>query len=286
MAAKRTTTGFTLTKGCKLCDWVLIRSDIVLVPSDPGIIEVAGNLMNDIVAETSKWVQPPNPTECHSSQIIANNLLRSQFGNCPPEFEICTMFTGIIETTGTIKEITSNGTNKTFWVRSSLSSQLKIDQSVSHSGVCLTVEEVNGNTHRVSAIAETLAKTNLSSWQPGSIVNIERCLQLNGRLDGHFVQGHVDTTGHCLRKTDKNGSWEFEISFPENFASLIIEKGSICVNGISLTAFNVTNNSFTVAIIPYTYEHTDIYTVEQGTPVNLEFDLIGKYILRKISLNT
>jgi riboflavin synthase len=191
------------------------------------------------------------------------------------------MFTGIIESSGTVKEVIVNGTNKTFWIESPLSDQFKIDQSVSHSGVCLTVEEIKGNIHRVSAIAETLKKTNLDNWAPGHIINIERCLPLNGRLDGHFVQGHIDTTGTCLRKTDKNGSWEFEISFPSAFAPLIIEKGSICVDGISLTAFAVGKEKFTVAIIPYTFAHTSIQRVEPGSTVNLEFDLLGKYIQRQ-----
>jgi len=194
------------------------------------------------------------------------------------------MFTGIIESTGTVKDVIINGSNKTFWVQSPLSDQFKIDQSVSHSGVCLTIEEIKEGSHRVTAIAETLSKTNLDSWGRGTVVNLERCLALNGRLDGHFVQGHVDATGTCLSKTDKNGSWEFEIAFSEAFAPLMIEKGSICLNGISLTAFNVGRDRFTVAIIPYTYEHTDINAVEPGQAVNLEFDLLGKYIARSLSL--
>ena len=154
------------------------------------------------------------------------------------------MFTGIIETVGIVKDIITSGSNRTFWVESSLSPELKVDQSVSHSGVCLTVEEIKGSQHRVTAIDETLQKTNLNNWTPGSLVNIERCLPLNGRLDGHFVQGHVDTTGTCSSIIEKKGSREFEIEYPENFAELIIEKGSICLNGISLTAFNVSNNRF------------------------------------------
>lgn len=191
------------------------------------------------------------------------------------------MFTGIIESLGTVKEVIVNGSNKTFWIESPLSDQFKVDQSVSHNGVCLTVEEIKGKSHRVSAIAETLRKTNLDSWITGNVVNIERCLALNGRLDGHFVQGHVDTTGTCLRKTDRNGSWEFEISFPSDFAPLIIEKGSICVDGISLTAFSVGKESFTVAIIPYTFANTSIQGINPGSTVNLEFDLLGKYIQRQ-----
>ena len=194
------------------------------------------------------------------------------------------MFTGIIETTGLVKEIIINGLNKTFWIETSLSPEFKVDQSVSHSGVCLTIEELKGTLHRVTAIDETLIKTNLHTWVTGSLVNIERCLPLNGRLDGHFVQGHVDATGTCINRTEKNGSWEFEIEFPEKFAELIIEKGSVCLNGISLTAFNVTRNSFSVAIIPYTFEHTNINSINKGDTVNLEFDLLGKYMLRRLSL--
>jgi len=195
------------------------------------------------------------------------------------------MFTGIVEEKGIIREVETNGSNQTFWVESPLSAEFKVDQSVSHSGVCLTVEETRNGMHRVTAIAETLEKTNLGKWAAGSLVNIERCLPFNGRLDGHFVQGHVDTTGTCISKTDKQGSWEYEIAFPEEFAPLVIEKGSISLNGISLTIFNVGKDRFTVAIIPYTYMHTDVQTVEPGSIVNLEFDLIGKYILRKLTLD-
>lgn len=195
------------------------------------------------------------------------------------------MFTGIIETVGLVKEMTINGSNRTFWISSEISAGLKVDQSVSHSGVCLTVEEVNGDMHRVTAIAETLEKTNMKNWLPGEKVNIERCLVVNSRLDGHFVQGHVDSTGSCFKRTDKDGSWEYEIGFPANFAELIIEKGSISVNGISLTAFNVQTDRFTIAIIPYTFEHSNIQTVTEGSLVNLEFDIIGKYITRKLSLS-
>ena len=191
------------------------------------------------------------------------------------------MFTGIIETVGVVKDVISSGFNKTFWIDSPLSPGFKVDQSVSHSGVCLTIEEINENSHRVTAINETLQKTNLGAWHVGTAVNIERSLLLNSRLDGHFVQGHVDVTGACKKREEKQGSWEFEFSFPKKFAELIIEKGSICVNGISLTAFNVKKKTFTVAIIPFTFEHTNIRDVNAGDAVNLEFDLIGKYLLRK-----
>ena len=194
------------------------------------------------------------------------------------------MFTGIIETTGIVKQVISNGSNKTFRVESSISSQLKADQSVCHSGVCLTVEEVNENTHRITAIDETLQKTNLGNWKEGTLVNLERCLQLNDRLDGHLVQGHVDTTATCTKRKEKDGSWEFEFAFPKKFAELLIEKGSVCVNGISLTAFDVKRKSFTVAIVPFTFEHTNIKEVQEGDSVNIEFDLIGKYLLRRLSL--
>lgn len=194
------------------------------------------------------------------------------------------MFTGIIEHTGIVKEVISNGSNRSFWIESPVSDQLKTDQSVSHSGVCLTVEDVSGNRHRITAIDETLKKTNLGSWETGTLVNLERCLQLNGRLDGHLVQGHVDATGTCISKNVKEGSWEFTISFPRQFAELVIEKGSICLNGISLTAFNVKTDQFSVAIIPYTFEHTNLKSLETGHTVNLEFDMIGKYLLRRLSL--
>jgi riboflavin synthase len=194
------------------------------------------------------------------------------------------MFTGIIETVGVVKEVITNGSNRTFWIESALSNQFKPDQSVSHNGVCLTVEEVKDSLHRVTAIDETLEKTDLKDWKEGNLINLERCLLFDGRLDGHFVQGHVDTTGKCVSITQKEGSWEFEFEFPKKFAELVIEKGSICVNGISLTAFNVKKKCFTVAIIPYTFEHTNIHTIKEKNSVNLEFDILGKYILRRLSL--
>ena len=194
------------------------------------------------------------------------------------------MFTGIIESLGKIRSIDSNGTNKTFWVESSLTSELKVDQSLSHNGVCLTVEEVKDNLHRVTAIEETLEKTNLGTWLPGDLVNLERCMVMNGRLDGHIVQGHVDATATCLLRTDKDGSWEYRFEFPKKFGHLVIEKGSISLNGISLTIFNVKKSKFDIAIIPYTFEHTNIQSVAPGSLVNLEFDLIGKYVNRMAEL--
>jgi len=190
------------------------------------------------------------------------------------------MFTGIIETMGTIEAVISSGTNRTFWIVSPISAEFSIDQSISHNGVCLTVEEIKNGQHRVTAIDETLAKTNLKSWEKGMSVNIERCLQMNGRLDGHIVQGHVDTTATCNQVITKQGSWEYTFQLDEKFATLIIEKGSITINGTSLTLFNVTNNSFAVAIIPYTYEHTNMQFLKKGDEVNIEFDMIGKYVNR------
>jgi riboflavin synthase len=195
------------------------------------------------------------------------------------------MFTGIVESLGTVKEIASSGTNKIFWIESDLSSSFKIDQSIAHNGVCLTVEDVRENLHRVTAVAETLEKTDLDQWKPGTVVNLERSLLPTNRVDGHFVQGHVDCTGTCKKIKDKKGSHEFEFEFPKKFAALVIEKGSICINGISLTAFDVKKHSFHVAIIPYTFENTNLRSVKEGDKVNLEFDLIGKYILRKLSLD-
>ena len=192
------------------------------------------------------------------------------------------MFTGIIEALGEVKEIIGNGTNKTFWIESPLSHSFTVDQSIAHDGVCLTVEEVRENLHRVTAVLETLEKTALNQWVVGKNVNLEQSLLPSRRLDGHFVQGHVDATGICQKIKDQAGSWEFTFSFPEKFVSLVIEKGSISLNGISLTIYNVTKNSFKVAVIPYTYEHTNLNSLKQGNEVNLEFDMIGKYIQRNI----
>ncbi len=190
------------------------------------------------------------------------------------------MFTGIIEAMGKIEQVIQTGGNKTFWISSPISAALKTDQSVCHNGVCLTVEAVDGEKHRVTAIEETLSKTNLQHWLPGSFVNLERCLQMNGRLDGHIVQGHVDGTALCTGVTEKNGSWGYDFRMDNKFGSLVIEKGSIALNGTSLTIFNVTATGFTVAIIPYTFEHTVFKFLQKGDTVNLEFDMIGKYVNR------
>ena len=194
------------------------------------------------------------------------------------------MFTGIIECLGKIKSISINGSNKTFWLESDLSLQLNIDESVSHDGVCLTIEDVKENTYKVTAIKETMVKTNLDDWKVDGIVNLERSMQMNGRIDGHIVQGHVDTTAVCVNKKVLQGSTEFTFRFKKKFASLIIEKGSICVNGISLTAFNVRRKKFTVAVIPYTIEHTNLCFIKENSMVNIEFDMLGKYVTRITTL--
>ena len=182
------------------------------------------------------------------------------------------MFTGIIETVGIIEHIEQNGSNKSFWITSAISNELKVDQSVSHNGVCLTVESVTENRHQVTAIEETLVKSNFNEVRVGDEINLERCMLMNGRIDGHIVQGHVDASAVCIDKKDLNGSWEYRFNFSEEFAKLVIEKGSIAINGISLTLFNVGLNEFSVAIIPYTYQHTNMNGVNVGTIVNIEFD--------------
>ena len=194
------------------------------------------------------------------------------------------MFTGIIENTGIIKELFNNGSNKTYWISSPISNELKVDQSLSHNGVCLTVEEIKDRMHRVTAIEETLLKTDLANWNAGTVINLERCMLLDGRIDGHIVQGHVDGIATCIDVVEKKGSWEFSFQFEIQFAKYIIEKGSITINGISLTLFNIGTDTFTVAIIPYTFEHTNMKTLKKGDLVNLEFDMIGKYINRIHSL--
>lgn len=196
------------------------------------------------------------------------------------------MFTGIIETMGMVESIEKEGSNSIFWLNSPLSNTFKIDQSVAHNGVCLTIDQLSEGKHRVTAISETLEKTELGSWKLGALVNLERCMVMNGRIDGHIVQGHVDCTATCLEKVDKDGSWEFRFRIPPQFSALIIEKGSICLNGISLTIFNVSIDEFSVAIIPYTFTHTNIGTIEVGMSVNIEFDIIGKYANRIAELKT
>ena len=195
------------------------------------------------------------------------------------------MFTGIIETIGRVADIAENGNNKSFWIESSLFSELKVDQSLSHDGVCLTVVHLRDGLHKVTAVKETLDKTDLAQWGKGIQINLERALLPSSRLDGHFVQGHVDCVGTCKKVEDKNGSWQVQFEFPKKFSASIIEKGSICVNGVSLTAFDVKKRSFKVAIIPFTWQNTNLRFLKANDVVNLEFDLIGKYITRKLLLS-
>jgi len=190
------------------------------------------------------------------------------------------MFTGIIEAKGNITRVVKEGTNIHFTVASSISKELKVDQSVAHDGVCLTVTACDEHTHTVTAVEETLKKTNLAAWQEGRIINLERAMKLGDRLDGHIVQGHVSSRGTCLSRETLEGSHLFRFEFPEAFAALVIEKGSICINGVSLTAFEVGRNTFSVTIIPYTLEHTTFSDLQAGDALNLEFDILGKYMLR------
>ena len=192
------------------------------------------------------------------------------------------MFTGIIESFGTIQKITQEGSNVHFELSSSIASQLKVDQSLAHDGVCLTVVNVHANVYQVTAIDETIRKTNLAAWKVGKKVNLERCMAANGRFDGHIVQGHVDQTGVVKRISDENGSWLFDVEYDQLPGNVTVEKGSITINGTSLTCFNSGPGRFSVAIIPYTYEHTNFHQLREGDVVNLEFDIVGKYIARII----
>lgn len=194
------------------------------------------------------------------------------------------MFTGIIESIGEVIHIIQEGSNQHFEIRSHLTNELKVDQSVCHNGVCLTVTEVSGDAYQVTAIDETLKRSNLGALTIGSKVNLERCMPAHGRFDGHIVQGHVDLTARCTQISEEDGSWLFDFSYEtDNPQYLTVEKGSITINGVSLTCFNSTDNSFRVAIIPYTYEHTNFHQLKIGDFVNLEFDVIGKYISKIIS---
>jgi riboflavin synthase len=190
------------------------------------------------------------------------------------------MFTGIIETLGTVKAVQKELDNIHITITSKLSNELKIDQSVSHNGVCLTVVRLDDETHTVTAIQETLDKTNLQHLKVGSPVNLERCMQMNGRLDGHIVQGHVDQVATCIKREELEGSWEYRFQYDRSAGNVTVEKGSVCVNGISLTVVNSQEDQFSVFIIPYTYEHTNLHDVNVGDTVNLEFDIIGKYVAR------
>ncbi|CAN5402481.1 riboflavin synthase [soil metagenome] len=194
------------------------------------------------------------------------------------------MFTGIIENVGKVISVNSKGKNLTFWIKSELTPELKIDQSIAHNGTCLTVEQIDGEVYAVTAIDETLKKTNLQFLKPDDLVNLERSMTLNSRLDGHIVQGHVDQTAVVKKISDEEGSWIFNFEYDPAPGNVTIEKGSICVNGVSLTCFNSRENGFSVAIIPYTYNHTNFHSFKAGDVVNLEFDVLGKYVKRLLKL--
>lgn len=195
------------------------------------------------------------------------------------------MFTGIIETLGIVTEIKKEQNNLHLTLSSSITPELKIDQSVAHNGICLTVVAINETKYTVTAIGETINKTNIGNWNVNDEVNLERAMKLGDRLDGHIVQGHVDQTATCVEANETNGSWHYTFEYDPNRSNITIEKGSITVNGVSLTVVNSEKNKFSVAIIPYTYEHTNFHNFKVGTVVNLEFDVIGKYVARLHSLN-
>jgi len=194
------------------------------------------------------------------------------------------MFTGIIETLGIVKNRVTEGTNVHFTIESEISNQLKIDQSIAHNGVCLTVVAQEGNTHTVTAIKETINRSNLEDWQIGTLVNLERAMLANARLDGHIVQGHVDGMGKCIGIKEEKGSWYFTFQYQLTREHILVDKGSICVNGVSLTVVNPKEDLFSVAIIPYTYEYTNFKQIKIGDAINLEFDVIGKYIAKYMAV--
>ncbi len=194
------------------------------------------------------------------------------------------MFSGIVETTGLVKEIIEEGSNITWWVECNFAEELYIDQSIAHNGVCLTVTEIVDNCYSVVMIAETLKVSSLGEIAINSVVNLERCIKMNDRLDGHIVQGHVDSTGTCKQIEESEGSWYFTFMYNDNsHQGLVVSKGSICINGVSLTVVNPTETTFQVAIIPYTYEHTQFHQLKVGQTVNLEFDILGKYVQRNLA---
>jgi riboflavin synthase len=193
------------------------------------------------------------------------------------------LFTGIIETQARLVAKENEGTNTHFWFSSSITHELKVDQSVAHNGVCLTVVELNADKYRVTAIEETLGRTNLVELELGDKVNLERCMPSHGRFDGHIVQGHVDDTAICNLVEDTNGSWRFRFKLNDSKQQkLLVQKGSVCINGVSLTVVDCKEDWFSVAIIPYTFEHTNFNTFKVATKVNIEFDIVGKYILKHL----
>lgn len=195
------------------------------------------------------------------------------------------MFTGIIETLSKLEKIEKEGSNVHFTFSSNITQELKIDQSLAHNGVCLTVVNITGNTYTVTAIEETLKRTNLGALKIGDEVNLERCMPANGRFDGHIVQGHVDATAVCADVKDLKGSWEFVFEHEKHRNNITVEKGSITINGVSLTVVKSTDTLFSVHIIPYTYEHTNFKTIKAGSSVNIEFDVIGKYVAKLLAKN-
>lgn len=202
-------------------------------------------------------------------------ILRYKFSKIKQE-----MFTGIIETLGTVQEIKKDKDNIHITIDSNITKELQIDQSVAHNGICLTVVDIKNNLYTVTAIGETIKKTNISNWKTGDRINLERAMKLGDRLDGHIVQGHVDQIGTCSSIKETNGSWQYTFEYDPSLSNITIEKGSITVNGVSLTVVDSKKNEFSVAIIPYTHEHTNFKDFEVGTKINLEFDVIGKYVSR------
>lgn len=194
------------------------------------------------------------------------------------------MFSGIVEAKGVVQDIVAEQSNLHFIISCPFTEELKIDQSVAHNGVCLTVVKMDGTTYTVTAIDETLRKTNLGALKKGDVVNLERCIRLGDRIDGHMVQGHVDTTATCTAIEDQNGSWKFSFEYTANNEQVTVPKGSICINGVSLTVVDSTRNTFSVCIIPYTFEETNFSSLQVGDKVNLEFDIIGKYVARYMEL--
>ena len=194
------------------------------------------------------------------------------------------MFAGIIEAIGIVKSLEREGTNLNLTIQSGLTGELHIDQSIAHNGVCLTVVEISDDSYIVTAVQETLEKSNLGDLSVGDIVNLERCIKPDSRIDGHYVQGHVDSVGRCLKVEELDGSWYYTFSFPDSYAHLIVDKGSIAINGVSLTVIDPSLNAFKVTIIPYTYENTNFQSIEEGDAINLEFDILGKYVSRSMEV--
>ncbi len=193
------------------------------------------------------------------------------------------MFSGIVEAVGIVSEVIEEGSNKHFVIKSEIASEAYIDQSISHNGACLTVVEITQECYKVTAISETLVKTNLGNWKVGDYVNLERSITVQARIDGHFVQGHVDTTLICTKIDDVDGSWYFDFDLTPEWTKYVVNKGSICINGVSLTVVEGSTSLLRVAIIPYTYEHTNFKTLQVGDSVNIEFDIFGKYVVKYLS---